>query len=645
MNYLKYIFILSFTWANCTFAAGPDDDIPTDTIALDEVAITANRLVHFTAGAKIQKIDASEINNYQNENLSSLLSELTGISVKSYGASGVSSIALRGMSSKHTAVLWNGMNIQSNMYGGVDMNSMPSFLIDNISIQHGGASALYGSGAIGGTIHLNNNLHFTNNLSIQYNQHVGSFDNYFEGLKFKYSSHKFVNSTRFYHKYGKNDYTFVNTQQFGKPTDTLKNSANEQFGFMQSNAFKLNSRHKIVMNMWVQRHLLEIPATMSNTKSSEQTQDTDNIRASLAWNYNREKSSWFTRFYYNYQSQIYRAPNLDSLVSELDNSAFIGEIENKTALGTHFLFNAGINNTYDLVKTPNYGTTKERNRTSIYSSLKYFNQPKTLAITLSAREELIDDTFSPLTFSVSSSYFITDYLNINTNISKNYNIPTFNDLYWVPGGNPNLEAENGWSEDLGLTFQKTFTSHSITAEISAFNINLNNHVIWIPSDTASYWVAENVEEIWSRGMEYGINYRLKLTNFFAQIHVMYTYTKSTYEETEMGDEVSIGKQQMYVPVNKVNGKLTLGYKWLNLRYTHNFTDKRYINKDNSSSIPQYHLANIALGGKIKVKTSEFYLSFKVNNIWNKTYQVMANYAMPKRHYTISITYNFNKPLN
>lgn len=645
MNYLKYIFILLSVWANCAFAAGPDDDIPTDTIALDEVAITANRLVHFTAGAKIQKIKPSEINNYESENLATLLSELSGISIKSYGVAGLTNTALRGMSSKHTAVLWNGMNIQNNMNGGVDMNSMPSFLVDNISIQHGGASALYGSGAIGGTIHLNNNLQFDNSLNIQYSQHVGSFDNYFEGLKFRYSSQKFVNNTSIYHKYGKNDYTFVNTQQFGKPTDTLKNAASEQFGFMQSNAIKLNNRNKIVSNIWVQRHLLEIPATMSNTKPSEQTQDTDNIRASLAWNYNREKSCWFTRFYYNYQSQIYRAPNLDSLVSELDNSAIIGEIENITSLGSHFLLNTGINNTYDLVKTPNYGTTKERNRTALYSSLKYFNTPKTLAIILSAREELIDGSFSPLTFSVSSGYSVTDYLNINTNISKNYNIPTFNDLYWVPGGNPDLEAENGWSEDLGLSFQKSFNSHSLTAEISAFNINLNNHVIWVPSDTASYWVAENVEEIWSRGMEYGINYRLSIADFFAQVHLMYTYTKSTYEKSEMGDESSIGQQQMYVPVNKINGTLSTGYKWITLRYTHNYTDKRYINKDNSSSIPEYHLANLALGGKIKLKTSEFNLNFKVNNIWNKTYQVMANYAMPKRHYTLSITYNFNKPFN
>lgn len=641
MNYLKYIFILLSVWVNCAFATGPDDDIPTDTIALDEVAITANRLIYFTAGAKIQKINAKEIKNYQNENLSSLLSEITGITVKSYGASGVSNISLRGMSSKHTAVLWNGMNIQNNMNGGVDMNSIPTFLIDEIDIQYGGSGALFGSGAVGGAIHLNTILTFTNDLDVQYSQSIGSYDNYFEGLKFKFSTSKFANNTRIYHKYGKNDYEYKNTQQFGHPTDNLKNSAALQYGLLQSNAYRINSSHQIHTNIWLQHQFIEIPNIMTNLAPSLQNQDTDNARVSVVWNYNREKSFWFTRLYYDYQSQIYRNPSI-SLISEMDNSALIGEVENKTSLGNYFLLNTGINHTYDYVNTLNYGTRKERNRTALYSSLKYFNTPKTFTAILSVREEMVDNELSPFTFSFSTRYFIADYLNVSANVSRNYNTPSFNDLYWVPGGNPDLNTETGWSEDVGITCKKAINQHTVKAELSAFNINLNNHVIWLPTGVSGNWNAENIENLWSRGIESTLLYGMQISKLNLQTNLQYQYTKSTYEDSEHADPGSIGKQLMYVPKHKGSGTVNVSYRWIKLRYTHNYTGIRFITKDNSNSVDAYQIGDASIGTTVRFKSSDMMINFKVNNIWNTTYEVMSNYAMPLRHYTLCITYNFNK---
>ncbi|MCK5028998.1 MAG: TonB-dependent receptor [Bacteroidales bacterium] len=651
MTFLKRtIFIVLLFASKFSYSADVTTDVPTDptdapsdTIVLEEIEITANRLINFTTGAKVHKIKSLEIESYTNNNLSNLLSEITGISVKSYGMSGLSNVSLRGMSSKHVAVLWNGLNLQNTLNGGTDMSSIPSFLIDEIDIQYGGASALFGSGAIGGIIHLNNNLNFDKKLNIQYNQSFESFDNYFEGLKFSLGKEKFASNTRIYHKYGKNDFKFINSQQFGHPTLKQENSTLRQYGILQSNAIKINNNNRISTNIWAQHHYLEIPPIMTNT-TSEQNQNTDALRVSTVWNHNREKSSWSTRFYYNYESLVYSNPLID-LISEMDNYSVVGEVENKTSLGNQFLLNSGINNTYDVVKTINYGESKHRNRTALYTSLKYFNKSNSLSAVISAREELVDEDFTPITFSLSSRYLIIKYLNIRTNISRNYNIPTFNDLYWVPGGNPDLKPEDGWSEDLGIEFNHSISSHTIASELSAFNINLNNHVIWAPSDVAAYWMAENVENLWSRGWETSLSYSYINSGFWTNIKLMYSYTKSTYEESENTDESSIGKQLMYIPINKASGELKLGYKWINIRYTHNFVDKRYINKDNSDDIRNYHLANASIGGKIQFNTSDILINFKVNNVWDKTYEVMAKYAMPLRYYALSITYNFNKHLN
>ena len=642
MKFLKNIPFILLLWGNCIYASDLPADIPTDTIALDEIEITANRLVNFTTGSKVQKINSSDIIPYNSSSLSELFSELTTLSVKSYGLTGLSNVSLRGMSSKHTAVLWNGFNLQSSMNGGVDMNSLPSFLIDEIDVQYGGASALFGSGAVGGIIHLNNKLKFENKFEIQYNQSVGSFNNYFEGMKFNYSNKKFATSTRIYHNSGKNDFEFVNTQQFGKPTVKQQNSGMTQYGILQSNSFKINNKQKISTNIWAQHHYLEIPS-MITSSLSKQNQNTDILRLSAMWNINGEISSWYSRFYYNFESLVYKDPLMD-LISEMDNYSIIGEIENKTSIGNNFLLNIGINNIYDKVKTPNYGTDQYRNRTALYSSLKFFNDSKTFAAILSLREELVYNKFAPFTFSLSSRYHLNKYFNINTNISKNYNLPTFNDLYWAPVGNPDLKAEDGWSEDLGLSFNYSNSRNLLNFEISAFNINLNNHVIWLPTSSIN-WSPENVEKLWSRGAESSLNYTFKISNFKLSTNFLYTYTKSTYEKSENTEESSIGKQLMYIPEQKGNIGLKVSYKRLYLRYIHNYVGRRYITKDNSGSVDPYQVADAAIGGVLKLKASDININFKINNIWNKTYEVMAFYAMPLRYYTLSITYNFNKQLN
>lgn len=641
MNYLKNISFLILLCGSNIYAKNLTDDIPADTIALAEIEITANRLVNFTTGAKVLRINSNEITPYNSSSLSNLFSELTTISIKSYGISGLSNVSLRGMSSKHTAITWNGFNLQSSMNGGVDMNSLPAFLIDEIDIQYGGGSALFGSGAIGGIIHLNNNLKFDRQLTVQYNQSYGSFDNFFEGLKFGFSNDHIASSTRIYHHSGENDFKFINTQQFGKPTIKQENSGVLQYGILQSNSFKIKSNQKVSTNIWAQHHYLEIPSMMTST-ISEQNQNTNMLRLSANWNLNKEITSWFARIYYNYESLLYKDP-LINLNSKMDNSSIIGEVENKTSVGNHFLLNTGFNQTYDKVITLNYSNEHIRNKSALYSSLKFFNQVKTFAAILSVREEIVDKNLSPFTFALSSRYQIRK-ISINANISKNYNLPTFNDLYWAPGGNPDLKTENGWSEDLGLNFEHTTSKNLFKFEISAFNINLNNHVIWLPTSSA-YWSAENVEKLWSRGLESGFRYLYTRKDFSLSVKLSYSYTKSTYEKSENTEESSIGKQLMYIPIHNGSSEIKISYKWINMQYIHNYVGKRYITKDNSNFVDSYQLANLALGSALKLKASKLNINFKINNIWNQTYEVMAFYAMPLRYYSISLSYNFNKKIN
>lgn len=42
---------------------------------------------------------------------------------------------------------------------------------------------------------------------------------------------------------------------------------------------------------------------------------------------------------------------------------------------------------------------------------------------------------------------------LKASVSRNYRFPTLNDLYFLPGGNPNLRNEHGFSYDAGVSFE------------------------------------------------------------------------------------------------------------------------------------------------------------------------------------------------
>src|SRR5690606_11043295 len=108
--------------------------------------------------------------------LTTLLNYNTPISFKENGYGMVSSPAFRGTTAQHTAVIWYGININSQFNGQTDFNTISTVSFDQVDVRAGGGSVIYGSSAIGGTVHLANNLSFENHFSPEVFVSSGSFD-------------------------------------------------------------------------------------------------------------------------------------------------------------------------------------------------------------------------------------------------------------------------------------------------------------------------------------------------------------------------------------------------------------------------------------------------------------------------------------
>src|SRR5690606_15927683 len=85
---------------------------------------------------------------------------------------------------------------------------------------------------------------------------------------------------------------------------------------------------------------------------------------------------------------------------------------------------------------------------------------KKLLYEVALRKEITDNYESPFLYSVGTKYEVSDFYSLKFNASKNFRIPTFNDLYWVTGGSSDLKPETSYQVE--LTNEFTLKNFEIT---------------------------------------------------------------------------------------------------------------------------------------------------------------------------------------
>jgi iron complex outermembrane receptor protein len=155
--------IIGATTAIATPAAfAADGDAVED---VERIQVTGSRITRtgMEGANPVQVITAAEIKISGITNVGDLLQEIpsvagagTNTSINN-GGSGAIRISLRGLGSQYTLVLLNGRRIVGSGTGAndsVDLGNIPTAIIQRVEILKDGASAIYGSDAIGGVVNI-----------------------------------------------------------------------------------------------------------------------------------------------------------------------------------------------------------------------------------------------------------------------------------------------------------------------------------------------------------------------------------------------------------------------------------------------------------------------------------------------------------
>lgn len=610
-----------------------------DTIRIPEVTIYSTYRQLHSIGTNIVRVDTLKIRTFEGRNLSDLL-QSTGVNIRTYGIGGLATVALRGGGSSHTAVVWNGINLQSPMNGGVNLSQLPVslFNFNNVSVQQGGSGTIYGSGAVSGIVLLESGKLLMQPNGFSAGLLYGDGNTRGVSLGAKVGGSKRALSVRYTGNWADNDFEFINIYRYGSPRERITNAQSRFNGVMADAALLLT--HQLSWNVagWLTHNDKNLQTLMSSTQPSQSNQIDD----SYALTSNLTHENCF--FYIKVKNALIKGDNRyndpASNISSLNKfNQSINEIELKKPFGRLFEAVLGIGYTYDMAMSDNYTRNAERNRFSGYISVVNRLLNSRLTLVASARDELVDGSFIPAVFSTGAEFQVVDSLKLKASAASSYRLPTMNDLYWAnttyAAGNPDLKPEYGWNADMGA--EMVFRTDPLTFSVnsSAFISEINDWIVWLPdSDDNGRWKPNNL----NRGKSTGIENFIRVTSNVGSLRILadasYTYTDSKMYDAGAYD----GRPMIYIPRHRLGASLTLLYRGLTLSYNHSFTSSRYTDEQNK--LPYYNLGDFSARFRFRMGNGKASLSIGVNNVWNEQYQLIRNFAMPLRNAFIRINYDF-----
>lgn len=602
------------------------------------VEISAEGIRSQSPGSQLKQWTATEIAALPVSDLSELLQK-EGVYIKSYGLGSLATSSIRGGSAGHTLVLWNGLPVQSPMLGQLDLSLLPLGSFSSVSLQRGGGSTAWGSGAVGGVVNLENGLLFEETLEFSSETLLGDFGRLRQATSLNLGTKNYFSKTYFEYREARNDFTYLIAENL--PERRQINAELSQRIFSQDFGWKISDKDQVSVHIWHQNSFREIPPTNVQAKSSAEQKD-QATRAMIR--YKRES----IRFQLNMKAAFYDESILfiDPLIGLEAPSGFktyLAEATGQYALNDRNEIFLGNTQTITHAKADGYQEAAEEYRWSVFGMWRY--NAKELTLQASIRQEVFDGKVVSPAPSIGAEYRPLKNWVVKGKISKNFRLPTLNDRFWSPGGNSDLKAEIGWSQEATIENMFWLNESTFQWSVTGFNRKLDNWIMWSPTENSGIWSASNLATVWSRGLELRGTAAFKLASLRFAVDGGYDKILSTNEGNSDVPGMGLGDQLLYTPAQQAFAGISASWKGISITYRHTLTGQaRGVNE----SIPEFHTADVRFLYEGQAKQSDSALNasffFDIMNLYNVDYFVIDRRPMPGINFQagIRISYHHSK---
>ncbi|MEA5258464.1 TonB-dependent receptor [Arcicella aquatica] len=613
---------------------------------IDEVKVTGFSNEHFMAGLKVKKIDSTTLARFQYQTLADFLQYQSPITFKSYGNGQLTSISFRGTSAMHTAVLWNGLNINNPMAGQTDFSTVPLLGFDQMAIQYGSAASCVGSDAVGGSILLGSVPQWKKpGVNLTVGGQYGSFDNYNGQIGLRFVSNtknglQLSGKTLLYGSMYNNHFSETErTDNIGR-TYQIEPSETAQKGLIQDLYLKQQNGNLLSLNIWLTDNKLSIQPDIIDYREITQTKASRFLSSYQFGNTNVKMS--FVKDIIDYGTGDFSAPShseTDRYIARAEHEISYKKANSRwntnIKIGGEFVHYVAHVDGYDS------GAISE-NRQDIFALIRNQFTDK-LTASLNLRQAFSNRYQAPFTPSLGIEYLLLSakksQMAVTGNVARSYRLPTLNERYWKTLGNPNIQPESGFNKEVGINWKQVISEELNTSlGVNAYHNLIDNWTYWNPDK--GYRV-ENLQQVLTKGFEVTGNIKYLKGKMLAGITTTYAYTHVSQQKMYAAyTEDIIGKQMIYVPLHTVSGTAYVGKGNWTLNFQGLYNSERYITFDHSGRpFPPYFILNATISGKIYVGKTQANLLFQMNNLTDTVYPSVKKKAMPGRGFSLGLVFN------
>ncbi len=577
-------------------------------IALDTVNIFAIADPPIICG---KEIEVTYLPFKSNSALKNFLNEVTNLYIKEYGRGMIASISIRGTNASHTQILWNGIPINSSLNGQTDLNTvyMPAFNSNRLYL--GGKSVFVGSGAIGGAIDLLHKIRFKKKFLIENDLNYGSFQSINNALSITKSTKKIYFNVNVVGNYSKNNYLFPDTKiinqngkYFGKDL-----SINTGYKLNETNNFDFRTHFNIL-----NRNLSGTLYAPGNSKLN-----TNNYQGLIGWNYKKNNISNRLTTAWVYENFDYY-PNKDNsnFTNNKSQSFYFKDLLNYNHKKNRFIIGNQLNTSIG------QGDGIGKHKINNYAVFVNFQRNifKQFTSNISIRKEF--NSLYSIPFLGSFEILFKNKkksLQTRFSVSNNFKAPTFNDLYWQPGGNPDLKPEKSYTFELNQNIILT----NFYFDIGLFYIKSNNLIRWKPV-TSNFWQPVNIQSVISKGLELKI-YKFIEINGNNNLRLQGSYT---YQQVK---DVNNNSFLTFVPKHIANFTADFQGRKYEIKLTNSYTGKVFTTTSNSIFMKAYYLLNMDFSYQL---TDYLRVGGAINNVLDNYYETYPSRPQPGRNYNLNI---------
>lgn len=639
-------------------------------IAIREVPVWGRRPMK-SIGVESTRFDSLVLRQHIALSLSDILTFNAPLFVKSYGRATLSTVSFRGTGPSHTQVTWNGMRIDNPMLGMTDFSLIPSSFIDGVSLLHGTSAANETGGVLGGLVKLTTEPHPTRGFDLQYVQGIGMYRTFDEFLRLAWGNDRWQVSTRAVCQHSKNDFRYRNRDRkeniydddrniIGSyyPTERNRSGAFTDLHLLQEVYYDTGRGDRVGFHAWYVNSDRELPLLTTDYADDtpfENRQREHTLRGVVSWNHLRSgwKLGLRAGYVHTWLAYDYRRDPGNGVMNVMTRSrsridTFYGQAEAEYAAGEKWLLTASLAAHQHLVRSAdrNVITTEggkavvgyDKGRIELDGSVSARWRPnRRLGLALVLRQGMYGTTWAPLIPALFADCLLSERGNVvaKASVSRNHRFPTLNDLYFLPGGNPDLKNESGIAYEAGVSFAVGRKGvYTLSGSASWYDQRIDDWILWLPTPKG-FFSPVNIRSVHAYGVELRADLTATLSKEWALgLNGTFSWAPSINRGDPMSPaDRSVGKQLPYEPLYSATATGRLSYRSWSLLYQWCYYSRRYTMSSNDTTLtgalPPYLMSNLTLAKGFAFRRADLTLKAAVNNLFNEEYLSVLSRPMPR----------------